>query len=190
MKLHHLVLLAGATTLAACTADSPTQAVSTDATAASSVTASASGGGRAQLPPGFSALDFALSANGSADGSGTGQFRFRHESASGTTDFDGSVTCVSFDAANNRAWIGGVVTQNNSTNPALQGAIHQPGRDTWFRVVDNGEDNAAAADRTTVLGFEGGGGIITSAQYCAAQLWTANDANTWAVDRGNIQVRP
>jgi hypothetical protein len=59
----------------------------------------------------------------------------------------------------------------------------------WFRVVDNGEGQGAV-DRTTVFGFEGGGGIATSEDYCAMQLWTANDANTWAVVNGNIQVRP
>lgn len=190
MKLHYLVLLAGATALAGCGADAPTHAVPTDAGAASRVTASTSGEGQAQLPPGFSPLDFVFNANGRADGSGTGEFHYRHASASGSTEFHGSVTCVSFDAANNRAWIGGVITQNLSTHPALQGAIHQPGRDVWFRVVDNGEGAGAEPDRTTVFGFEGGGGIITSAQYCATQPWTANDVNTWAVVEGNIQVRP
>ncbi len=190
MKLYHFAPLAGAAVLAACSADVPTQAVSIDAATANRIVASASGGGKAQLPPGFSAYDFAFTANGRADGSGTGQFRQHYESAGGIVDFHGSVTCVSFDPVNNRAWIGGVVTQNNSTHPAMQGEIHQPGRDVWFRVVDNGEGGDAAADRTTVYGFEGGAGIITSAQYCAAQLWTAGDVNTWAVVKGNIQVRP
>ncbi len=153
------------------------------------VVASASGGGKAQLPVGFSLLSFAFTANLRGTGGATGHFRQVYESASGIVDFQGTVTCVSFDADNNRAWIGGVITQNNSTHPGVQGAIHQPGRDVWFRVVDNGEGDSPD-DRTTVFGFEGGGGIITSEQYCEAKLWTAGDANTWAVINGNIQVRP
>jgi hypothetical protein len=152
------------------------------------VVASTSGGGHAQLPAGFSALRFSLSAMAKSGGA-LGHFSQRYESTGGTVDFAGTVTCVSFDAANGRAWIGGVITRNSSTNPAVMGAIHQPGRDVWFRVVDNGEGQSLA-DRTTVFGFEGGLGIITSAEYCNAQLWAAGDANTWPVVHGNIQVRP
>jgi hypothetical protein len=153
-----------------------------------SVTAAAHGGGKAVLPPGFSALSFSFTANQHADGSASGEFHQLYESAGGIVDFRGTVTCLSSDSENGRAWIGGVITQNRSTNPAVQGEIHQPGHDVWFRVVDNGEGNSAV-DRTTVFGFEGGGGITTSAQYCNSQPWTAGDANTWAVASGNIQVR-
>lgn len=184
-----LVVLAGM--VMAC--DTPTgvesAAIGPLLTKDNAVVASASGGGKAQLPAGFSLLSFAFTANLRGTGDATGHFRQVYESASGTVDFKGTVTCVSFDADNNRAWIGGVITHNNSTNPGVQGAIHQPGRDVWFRVVDNGEGDSPA-DRTTVFGFEGGGGIITSEQYCEAQLWTAGDANTWAAIDGNIQVRP
>ncbi|HUF27491.1 MAG TPA: hypothetical protein VMM18_10985 [Gemmatimonadaceae bacterium] len=147
------------------------------------------GGGKAQLPPGFTLLRFAFNAKLHADGSATGRFQQLYESSGGTVDFHGVVTCVSFDAVNGRAWVGGVITQNNSTNAAVQGAIHQVGRDVWFRVVDNGEGESAA-DRTTVFGFEGAAGFITSAAYCAGQPWAANDANTWAVVEGNLQVKP
>lgn len=151
---------------------------------------STSGGGKAQLPPGFSALSFSFTAGLKSDGRATGQFRQFYESEGLTVDFAGEVTCVSFDPVTNRAWIGGVVTRNSSTEPAVRQPQHDVGRDVWFRVVDNGEAQSPD-DRTTVFGFEPGpGGIITSAEYCERQLWTANDANTWAVTEGNIQVRP
>jgi hypothetical protein len=145
------------------------------------------GGGTATLPAGFSLLHFAFTASAGADGSAVGQFQHEYESAGGVVSFQGRVTCMAVEAATGRAWVGGVITQNNSTNPGVLGAIHQPGHDVWFRVVDNGEGSDAAPDRLTVLGFEGGGGIATSAQYCDARLW--NEANTWAVASGNIQVR-
>lgn len=153
------------------------------------VVASTSGGGHAQLPPGFSALRFSFTAQLKNDGTALGEFSQRYESAGGSVDFAGTVSCVSFDATNARAWVGGVITRNSSTNPAVQGAIHQPGRDVWFRVVDNGEGQAPD-DRTTVFGFEGAAGFITSADYCAGQPWTAGDVNTWPAIEGNIQVRP
>ena len=57
-----------------------------------------------------------------------------------------------------------------------------------FRVLDSGEGKNASPDRTTFVGFKGGGGINTSPEYCAARIWPAGDARTWAVT-GNVQVR-
>ena len=103
-------------------------------------------------------------------------------------DFEGDVTCVSFDAANHRAWIGGVITANRSTHPSYTTARTQVGHDIWFRVVDYGEGNDAPADRASFVGFEGDLEIPTSAAYCALQPWSPDDARTWAVTDGNIQV--
>jgi hypothetical protein len=192
MKLSRLAGFAVASALFGCDASTPAGPVPDGSRATLSlgaVVASTEGGGKAQLPPGFSKLEFSFNAKAKSNGAALGQFRQRYESAGGVVDFSGSVTCVTFDAANNRAWIGGVITANRSTNPAVLTPIHEPGRDVWFRVVDNGEGQAPD-DRTTVFGFEGGGGIITSADYCALQLWAAGDANTWAVVSGNIQVKP
>jgi hypothetical protein len=190
MKLSRVAGLAAAAALIGCEAPAPSGPSADGGTASlNRVTASTTGGGQAQLPAGFSALKFSFNAKAKADGTADGVFSQLYETASGTVDFAGRVTCVSFDAANGRAWIGGIITRNTSTNPARQGGIFEEGHDVWFRVVDNGEGQSPD-DRTTVFGFEGGGGIATSADYCAAQLWTANDANTWAVVGGNIQVRP
>lgn len=152
------------------------------------VVAHATGGGQSQLPAGFTPLDFQFSAIQLASGNANGEFSYFWASASGTNDYRGVVTCVSVDPVNHRAWIGGVITVNNSTHPSGAEARKQVGRDIWFRVVDNGEGDGAAPDRTTVVGFEGDGGIITSAQYCATQPWTAGDVNTWPRVVGNIQV--
>jgi hypothetical protein len=186
-------LLVTAAILASC--DSPTNVGNAvDATPGAAVAemkklGSAAGEGIAQLPPGFSPLEFSFKAKLEADGSASGKFRQFYESTAGTVDFEGEVTCVSFDPVNHRAWIGGVVTENNSTDPAARTSNREVGDDVWFRVVDNGEGKSPE-DRTTVFGFEPGpGGIITSAEYCARQLWTANDVNTWPVIRGNIQVK-
>ncbi|HUF66488.1 MAG TPA: hypothetical protein VMM17_11000 [Gemmatimonadaceae bacterium] len=156
--------------------------------AVGAVEAAASGGGQAVLPAGFSELKFSFTATALANGKAVGQFRQVYVSGSGRVDFHGRVTCVSVDAANGRAWIGGVITKNNSTNPNTMLPIHQVGEEVWFRVLDDGEGDGAV-DRTTVLGFRGGAGIITSAEYCATVPWRDNNAFTWPVVSGNIQVR-
>jgi hypothetical protein len=95
------------------------------------------------------------------------------------------VTCLAVDAELGRAWVGGVITQNRSTNPAFTGSIHQVGHDIWFRVLDNGQGQDPA-DRTSFVGFEGI--IPTSEAYCEMRIWPDGNARTWPVTQGNIQV--
>ena len=190
LKFSAVVVAGAAFVLAACDTTAPTTIQGSASVASNAVESKTSGEGLAQLPAGFTTMAFAFSARVKADGSASGNFTEKYASANGIVDFDGEVTCVGFDPVNNRAWVGGVITRNGSTNPAMQTAIHQVGRDVWFRVVDNGEGSGAANDRTTVYGFTGAGGITTSAQYCATKPWAAGDVNTWAVIEGNIQVKP
>jgi len=105
-------------------------------------------------------------------------------------EFEGYVTCVTFDAATNRAWVGGVITANRSVHPSYTTERTQVGHDIWFRVVDYGEGSTEPDDRTTFVGFEGDRDIPTSAAYCALQPWVAGDVSTWPVVEGNLQVRP
>ena len=103
-------------------------------------------------------------------------------------EFEGDVTCVTVDPVNHRAWIGGVITANRSAHPSFTTPRTQVGHDIWFRVVDYGEGANVPADRATLVGFEGDLDIPTSAAYCALQPWAPDDARTWAVTDGNIQV--
>ena len=155
--------------------------------AANSVVGTATGGGK-YLLGGTESTKFSLSAVLRTDGSAAGKFHHSLVSEGFLYEFYGDVTCVSFDPVEHRAWIGGVITRNNSTDPSFQAARNQVGRDIWFRVVDYGEGADAPDDRTTFVGFEGDAGIITSAEYCLAQLWAEGDARTWPVTEGNIQV--
>jgi hypothetical protein len=142
------------------------------------------GGGHYLLSGTFD-VQFALVAAARSNGHAAGRFHQRLVADGLVIDFDGEVTCMSVDPANGRAWIGGVILRNRSTDPAFQTAIHQPGRDIWFRVLDEGN-----ADRLTFLGFEGSGGIITSEEYCATMPWPDGNARTHPVTSGNIVVHP
>ncbi len=134
--------------------------------------------------------NFGFSAIGRPDGSATGQLEFQLELGGLPIRFHGVVTCVSVDRELNRAWIGGIVTQNDSEHPSYTTERTQPGRDIWFRVLDNGQGEGAEADRTTFVGFEGDRNIITSQEYCDVQPWVEDPPNaaTWAVT-GNLSIQ-
>ena len=152
----------------------------------------ASGGGWVDLTSanaGF--MHTAFSATQHRNGKVTGTFRQVREAGGFVIDFQGEVTCVAVDPVNRRAWIGGIVKRNDSTHPAFLTPIHEVGDDVWFRVVDYGEGaNAAQPDRSTVLGFAGAAGIPTTPAYCEAKPWPDDDARTFPLTSGNIQVRP
>lgn len=140
-------------------------------------------------------VEFRFSAAGLPSGDANGTLHFRTAVGGLPIDFQGRVTCLAVDAATHRAWIGGVITRNQSTHPGFTTPIHQVGKDIWFRVVDyKRAQESDQPDRSTFVGFEGGGGIQTSADYCAARIWPGppgdvQDARTNPLRRGNLTVR-
>ena len=122
------------------------------------------------------------------DDEAEGRFRQKLEFQGLPVEFHGRVTCLAVDSINGRVWVGGVVTQNLSVHPAFTTEIHEPGKDVWFRVLDTGK-HSQEPDRSTFLGFEGAGGIITSAEYCDAQIWPPDNDRTHPVIRGRIKLK-
>jgi hypothetical protein len=147
--------------------------------AAQGVAEQVTGGGQFQHPT-FGWVTFAFTAVRHKDGSVSGRFT-QHQPAFGFT-YAGDVTCFAVDQVNHRAWIGGVLTQSNDPDP-----ITEIGDEAWFRVLDNGPQSADP-DRSTFFGFEGGGGIVTSEEYCELKIWPDGNARTWPVERGNIVI--
>ena len=187
---------------ASCTenAGEPTGLETVPSLAASGPVAHGAGGGGYILPLGGVDLPgtFAFGALQFADGAVQGRLRFTLEVsgvadlglADGLVDIHGEVTCVTDDPANDRLWVGGVVTRNASTQPDFRDdPTTQVGGDVWFRAVDYGQGAGAdQPDRVTFVGFEGSAGIITSEEYCETQPWPDDDARTNEVVSGNIQV--
>ena len=182
--------------VAACSMqDEPTvpRTIPTTANSSQGVLYSASGGGIVDLSTvaGASDIHFAFTAVQKGDGTATGRFHQRRERNGLIVDFSGYVTCLTVDPVRHRARIGGVVTENNSTDPAFLTENHQVGDDVWFRVADGGE-GGEALDGSTTYGFKPTL-VNTSAEYCALPFdglpyW--NPATTFPVRAGNIQVRP
>lgn len=136
-------------------------------------------GGGQFVHPVFGTVAFAFVAIRHADGSVSGHFQ-QNQFDVGFT-YKGVVTCFAVDQENHRAWIAGDLTFTNDPDP-----ITEVGADAWFRVLDVG-NGTAEVDRSTFLGFEGGAGIITSEEYCAARIWAPNNERTWPVN-GNITI--
>ena len=146
------------------------------------------GHGQYELSPGMAVRLGVRAEHGRGGARGT--FRQRTTDAAGTIDIAGEVTCLAVDPVNHRAWIGGKVTHNRSTDPAYRDdPTTQRGQDVWFRVLD-ADDVSGAPDRSTFLGFAGSAGILTSAEYCAAMIWPADNARTHQLVRGAIEVEP
>jgi len=131
-------------------------------------------------------VTFSFAAEAEKNGKADGEFTVYADEGGGLiVDFDAKVTCLSIDPVNHRAWIGGKIKDNRSTDPDLLTEIHKIGRDIWFRVLDD-----PSGDRSTFVGFEGSAGFITSADYCAGQPWPAANARTWPVVSGGITILP
>ena len=159
-----------------------------DQTVAADGTASAKGHGEYALD-GTSGVQFSFNAERHQDGTADGQFRQETSDDAGTIDIQGTVTCLSVDPIFGRAWIGGVVKRNASTDPSYAlDPTTQPGQDVWFRVLDSDPATGAGDDRSTFLGFAGSAGFLTSAAYCAGRPWPADNARTHAVTKGDIEV--
>jgi hypothetical protein len=152
----------------------------------SAVDALATGGGH-YLLAGVYDVQFAFTARQKGDGSASGEFHVVTLFEAGTFDITADVVCVSVDDVNGRAWIGGRVRRNDSTDPDYIDPITAPGADIWFRVLDSGE-GSGAVDRSTFTGFRGSAGFLTSQDYCNGGPWPADNARTNPVTEGNIQV--
>ena len=99
------------------------------------VEVSVTGGGIIDLSAaGVGDAHFAFNAIRTADGTVRGQFHERRERAGLVIDFAGIVTCVTVDPLLMRARIGGVITENNSTDPAFLTTNHEVGDDVWPSV--------------------------------------------------------
>jgi hypothetical protein len=150
--------------------------------------ASARGDGVYDLA-GTSGVDFSFKAVQNEDGTASGHFRQVTAFTPGTVDIEGEVNCLAVDPLFGRAWVGGVVKRNVSTDPSYAlDPTTQVGQDVWFRVVDFDPSTGPNEDRSTFLGFAGSAGFLTSAAYCAGRPWPADNARTHLVTKGRIEV--
>src|SRR5689334_11613873 len=110
--------------------DGPTasRVVSASRSENAAVEVSVSGGGIIDLSTaGVGDAHFAFNAVRKADGRVYGNFHERRERAGLVIEFVGIVTCVTVDPILHRARVGGVITENRSTDPAFLTTNHEVG---------------------------------------------------------------
>jgi hypothetical protein len=182
------IVLAACAWLTACESPAPSEPVDVQLAHVRGLS-QASGGGQ-WLFSGVFPGKFSFTAQQiSADGTARGQLRSSLDVGGTLAEFHGEVTCLTVDLAEGRAWVGGVVTRNDSElEPFASEERFQPGQDIWFRVLDSGEGQSEP-DRTTFTGFSGDAGFATSLDYCAGMPWPDDNERTHPVTAGNIQVK-
>lgn len=123
-------------------------------------------------------------------GEADGRYHFSSTVNGQAIEVHGRITCMTVDPENpGRAWMGGVITKNESEHPLYTGPTSQVGRDSWFRVVDYGEGaDASQPDRASLVFVEPTGGFTSARDFCAARLWFPEDRITNPLLSGNIQV--
>jgi hypothetical protein len=161
---------------------------------ANGVTARASGGGHfsGQFFPGVPGrLAFTAIQRDPTTGEADGRYHFSVSDDGLAVRIRGRITCMTVDPENpGRAWIGGVITKNESEHPLYTGPTSEVGRESWFRVVDYGEGaNASQPDRASFIFVEPTGGFTSARAFCDARLWFPEDRLTNPMLTGNIQVR-
>lgn len=121
---------------------------------------------------------FSFTAVRQPDGTTTGRYQYDFRAAGFT--IHGPVTCVT--SAGNQAWVGGVVDQVISDDPALPAELL--GVDMWWRSKDVG-NGPEAVDSTTGLGFKFATTVITAESWCRDQPAALVMR---AVEHGSIQL--
>ena len=123
-------------------------------------------------------MQFGFAAVERPDGSAAGSFHHFYADGGFVYEFWGRLTCLAYDEAAGRAWIGGILTKVKSDDPDVGLAA---GDDAWFRVLDS-----ADGDRSTAMGFVGA--IESSEAYCAMRIWPDGNARTHPVTSGQITL--
>ena len=135
-------------------------------------------GGGSFLFAGTIPMQFGFSAVTRGDGATFGSFHHAYADEVASYQFFGTLTCLAYDEATGRAWIGGVLTKVITDDPEVGLAA---GDDAWFRVLDSPD-----GDRSTAMGFVGA--IPSSEAYCETRPWPDDNARTHPVTSGQVTL--
>ena len=127
-------------------------------------------------------MTFKFNATTYADESVDGEFSYSASADAGTLDIEAEITCVSLDNEAGRAWIGGKITRNGSTDPRFAGG---PGAQVWMRALDR---NAQKIQPLVSGPLMAAGKIKTAGDYCDNKPWS--DEGLYLVDPGALAVFP
>lgn len=123
-----------------------------------------------------------FNANAYKDESVDGTFSYSASAEAGTIDIEAEIICVSLDNEAGRAWIGGRITRNDSTDPRFAG---EPGNEAWMRAADRNADKK----QPLVSGpLTAGDKIENASDYCNEKPWS--EEGLYLVDPGALAIFP
>ena len=125
-------------------------------------------------------MTFMLNATLYKDESVGGKFSYSASGDAGTLDIEAEITCASLDNEAGRAWVGGKVTRNGSTDPRFAGAT-----EVWMRALDRNSQRIQPLVSGPLLAA---GKIKTASDYCNKKPWS--DEDLYVVDPGALAVFP
>lgn len=111
-----------------------------------------------------------------------GWFEHSADLAAGTVDIEADVTCAVLDSPRQRAWIGGKVKRNGSTNPLYASAV---GADVWFHAVGPVAETDPGAVGLPVMHDKK---IASAAEFCKRKPW--DKAALLTVQDGALGIFP
>lgn len=188
--LSRMILLAAASLLAACATTPPPaapaggpakEAVQPADNAADPGEYKAMTFGRGIARAEGSEVSFQYSVSVYIDDRVEGTFVYAAETPSGTIDLAGEVSCTTLDHELGRAWIGGALTRNDSTDPRYTAA---PGSEAMFRVLDRNREQMQPL--ITLPRLAGRGGNAT--RFCNAAEW--DERGLYLVEPGALAIFP
>lgn len=113
-------------------------------------------------------VTFRFSVTEYASGKIEGWFEHSADLAAGTIDIRAEVTCAVLDSSAQRAWVGGKVVRNGSTNPLYAGA---PGADIWFSAAAPVAEIGNGAITMPVLRDKELG---SASEFCSRKPWDSD----------------
>ena len=127
-------------------------------------------------------MTFMLNVELFEDESVGGTFSYSANTGAGTLDIEAEATCASLDHDAARAWVGGKITRNGSTDPRFSG---EPGTEVWMRALDRNAEKMQPKISGPLLA---GGEFNSAEDFCSKRPWS--DDEFYVVDPGALAIFP
>lgn len=107
---------------------------------------------------------------------------FTYSTSGNGVDIDAEVLCATLDHKSGRAWIGGTITRNDSTDPRYSSA---PGDEVWMRVLDRNLQKMPPMISEPLFRTAN---VRGARNYCQRRPWS--DEGLFVVQPGALAIFP
>ena len=111
-----------------------------------------------------------------------GSFSYSATSTSGSLDIEAQVQCTALDHDAGKAWVGGKLTRNGSTDPRYTAEI---GSDVWIHLLDRNLDSLPPMVSAPTMRSAT---VRSAADFCKRRPWS--DEELYIVEAGALAIFP